>query len=134
MRAEVLCRLAEDLLGPLEGRHEVVPEAPLLRYPLGVLGPQEGDEQQEVFDPHLNNEAAGEAGMEDEDEAGNAPDLGMHPDPRRRPSTMGVTFHTNVAEPTPMDLAISLGRYSARWSRIPAAFPSCGAKLGDAMS
>ena len=111
MRAEVLCRLAEDLLGPLEGRHEVVPEAPLLRYPLGVLGPQEGDEQQEVFDPHLNNEAAGEAGMEDEDEAGNAPDLGMHLDPRRRPSTMGVTFHTNVAEPTPMDLAISLGRY-----------------------
>ncbi|MFJ3160342.1 helicase-related protein [Streptomyces kanasensis] len=107
VREDLVARLRRELLGPdldasAEDRAEVLDQdAPITRYPMGVLFPRPADAEADL---RLREDAAEEDGLDEEPvsggdnpeesaAAGERPSVGD-----RRPSTVGLTFAVDLTE------------------------------------
>lgn len=127
--------LVADLLGPRGGREEEMEENPVFEYVTGILAPVEGGEKEAV-------RGGGEPGMEDaesgagggstyegdergiEGEAATPAASASLPalDPKRMPSSMGMTFYLQADGVPKIDVCVTWARYARqdrKWRRAP---------------
>jgi len=131
MREIFVTELVREVLGPRQGVREVLHESPLNEYITGVLAPIVPETSRPETSREVDGEAeipvegvpgAGEEEAEDVDV--NVPPL-FSPalDPKRRPSTMGISFLLESTDTPEIDVCITWARYyeieESVWERKP---------------
>ena len=111
-RPQLVANLCSELLGPISGRLEILPDRPDLVYSLGILAPKSSsDDLGELED--LSNISEGEFRSEDNEgdanvEAPPAPWL----DPTRKPSSFGMSISCISDSQQPeFDVCLTYARY-----------------------
>jgi hypothetical protein len=126
MREIFVAELIKEVLGPRSGVRELLHENPLNEYITGVLAPIVRKVSREV-DAEAEIPAEGVPGMgeeEAEDVDVNVPPL-FSPvlDPKRRPSTMGISFVLESTDTPQIDVCLTWARYfkieENGWERKP---------------
>ena len=134
MRDVMVADLVADLLGPRGGREEEMEENPVFEYVTGVLAPIESrreDEGRAAGEPGMGDDDAGGGGSvyEGDDEgAGGESAAPAAPaplpalDPKRTPSSMGMTFYVQADGAPEIDVCVTWARYERqdkKWRRAP---------------
>ena len=143
MREAIVSDLVRNVLGPRNGPDEVIGGTPVAEYITGVLapaGPHAGDD---VTDPEAELHEAivsratargEEFHAESEEDAGTGQGALVPPllspvlDPKRPPSSMGITFAVSCAGVPALDVCVTWGRYAVHdpkrgsWKRSPRHF------------
>lgn len=129
MREIFITQLVKEVLGPHAGIRETLEESPLTEYITGVLAPV----QLEARSRDVESEA--EIPIEDVEERSEGPadvDVSVPPflspplDPKRRPSSMGLSFVMEVSARPQIRVCLTWARYKitkdgdkAKWEREP---------------
>lgn len=132
-REEMVDALEADLIGPGEGEHEVIGEAPLSRYIVGALWPRPADEEdaEDVEQEHETEPTGAEADGES-DEGSPVAQARM-----RFPSSVGMTFSVRASAGS-VTITPRAARYqqlidedeaAEGWSRIPLETEAIGQQL-----
>ncbi len=125
--------LVANLLGPRGGREEEMEESPVFEYVTGILAPIEGGGEKETGggEPGMEDAESGgggstyegdEEGAEDEAAAPIAPASLPALDPKRMPSSMGMTFYAQADGAPGIDVCVTWARYAmhdGKWRRMP---------------
>ena len=128
MREVLVCDLIKNILGPRGGPREILTDMPLVEYITGILAPV-GAEAERRDEPGSDSELAG-APEGKEGDAATEPDISpssvLSPalDPKKIPSTMGMTFSASASGAPEIDVCVTWARYlqaedAKRWKRIP---------------
>lgn len=128
MREALVCDLVKNLLGPRGGPRETLDDMPLVEYITGILAPV-GAEAERGDWPGSDTELAGTAERREGDEDTEpeiSPSSALSPalDPKKTPSTMGITFSASSSGKPEIDVCVTWARYrqderSGRWERTP---------------
>ncbi|MEP9394536.1 helicase-related protein [Gordonia sp. VNK1] len=132
-REEMVDALEADLIGPGEGEHEVIGEAPLSRYIVGALWPRPADEEdaEDVEQEHETEPTGAEADGES-DEGSPVAQARM-----RFPSSVGMTFSVRASAGS-VTITPRAARYqqlidddeaAEGWRRIPLRAEAVGQQL-----
>lgn len=125
--------LVANLLGPRGGREEEMEESPVFEYVTGILAPIEwgGEKETSGGEPGMEDAEGGgggntyegdEKGAEDEAAAPIAPASLPALDPKRMPSSMGMTFYVQADGPPGIEVCVTWARYArhdGKWRRMP---------------
>ncbi len=98
-RDSIVEELVKDLVGPADGRDEVITDLPLDRYIVGVLWPA---------DDLLQQAAEPDSGEAEENDAGDSP---ISQALMRYPTSMGITFSVDLAKASTVQIAIDAAKY-----------------------
>ena len=123
-----MCDLVKNLLGPRGGPRETLADMPLVEYITGILAPV-GAEAERGDWPGSDSELAGTAERREGDEDTEpeiSPSSALSPalDPKKTPSTMGITFSASSSGKPEIDVCVTWARYrqdekTGRWTRTP---------------
>ena len=135
MREIMVADLVANLLGPREGREEEMKERPDFEYVTGILAPidskRERGRGEGRGEPGIDDEETGrgggthegdEQGAEGEAATPAAPAALPALDPKRTPSTMGMTFYAQADGVPGIDMCVTWARYmmqDGKWKRMP---------------
>ncbi len=132
MREVMVTDLVTNLLGPRGGRVEELDDRPDFEYVTGVLAPIERREGEGGGEPGIEDAEMGcgggayegdEVGAEGEAAAAPAAPAALPAlDPKRIPSTMGMTFYARADGMAGIDACVTWARYEKRdgkWKRMP---------------
>lgn len=125
MREKLVTELVKEVLGPRGGIKEILNESPLSEYITGVLIPL-----QDVVSPEIDNEAVlptddTSKGEEDTSDMDADTPLFFYPalDPKRRPSSMGISFLLEASGTPEIRVCLTWARYKCveknKWLRMP---------------
>lgn len=122
-----MCDLVKNLLGPRCGPRETLKDKPLVEYITGILAPiGAGTEREESeYEPKMDGSAQSEDGDEDaEPEIALSSVLSPVLDPKKIPSTMGMTFYVAASGVPAIDVCVTWARYrqdpdAKMWERNP---------------
>lgn len=125
MRDVLVADLVENLLGPRGGPEEEMERSPISEYITGILSPVWGrdpEDESGVVDSELNADSGSFA--EDSTDMGTNMTTLLSPalDPKRTPSTMGMSFHVGFEAAPSLDICATWARYAkngTRWKREP---------------
>ena len=121
--------LVKNLLGPRGGPRETLVYKPLLEYITGILAPVDAEADSGDEESGSNVELAGTTeGKEGDEDAG--PEISLSSvlspalDPKKIPSTMGMTFSVSASGAPAIDVCVTWARYlqdtdAGQWKRIP---------------
>jgi hypothetical protein len=126
MREIFVTELVREVLGPRQGVREVLHENPLNEYITGVLAPIVPETSREIDgEAEIPVEGVLGAGEEEAEDADiNVPPL-LSPalDPKKRPSTMGISFLLESKDTPQIDVCLTWARYfeieENAWERKP---------------
>ena len=109
LRDELVDALRADLLGPFGGPTELLTtDAPITTYPVGVLYPQQGVDEDHAGAEDGNDAQDQRGRSAQEDDRG---DLGVSFANQRRPSSMGMTFAVDTAIASRVVVHVEAARY-----------------------
>ena len=126
MREALVCDLVKNLLGPRSGPHEVLAGKPLSEYITGILAPA-GTKADIDKEAELEAELGG-AAEDREGDSGSEPEISPSSmlssvlDPKKTPSTMGLTFSVSSSGRPAIDVCVTWARYlkdADAWKRDP---------------
>ena len=122
-----MCDLVKNLLGPRCGPHETIKGKPLAEYITGILAPMGAEvdrDEESGSEPKIEGEAEikdGDADTEPEIALSSA--LSSVLDPKKTPSSMGMTFSVAASGAPIIDVCVTWARYRQtnedQWERIP---------------
>ena len=132
MRDVMVADLVADLLGPRGGREEEMEENPVFEYVTGILAPIRGREERESGEPGMREAEVGGGGStyegDDEEPEGGAAVAPATPttlpalDPKKVPSSMGMTFYAQADGEPKINVCVTWARYTRqdkKWRRTP---------------
>ena len=144
MREAIVSDLVMNLLGPRNGPEEVIEGSPAAEYITGVLAPVDpdaglvdaGDPEAELHEAVVSRATARGADVhavsEEDADTGRDPSilslLSPVLDPKKTPSSMGMTFAVSCAGAPTLDVCVTWGRYDVhatsprQWKRKPRRF------------
>ncbi len=123
-----MCDLVKNILGPRGGPNEKIAGKPVVEYITGILSPVEAAEDGRDAGPEQDAELAGSSGSAEGDaDTGPAvtPASFLSPalDPKKTPSSMGMTFSVAAAGGFAVDVCVTWARYAGIgkdvWERSP---------------
>ena len=125
MRDILVADLVESLLGPRGGSEEEMKSSPLTEYITGILSPVGShvpEDQSGIVDSELNADSRSFA--EDSSDMGTDITTLLSPvlDPKRTPSTMGMSFYVEFKTSLFLDICVTWARYDRIgdvWRRRP---------------
>lgn len=125
MRPWVVSEICKDLLGTRHGRHEIIDGDPGVEYLIGILSPSvleipasgvidSEEDVSEIPDEESQNDLTGDGDSATSDDGRNiSTETPPSLDPKKKPSTMGVSFTCNgpVDSIPEFDVALTYARY-----------------------
>lgn len=133
MREVLVSDLVRNILGPRNGADEVIEGSPIAEYITGVLAPADPpgdvdadtDPETELHEAIVSRATSSgseiHAGVEEDADVGQAALTAslLSPvlDPKRSPSSMGITFAVSCSGAPALDVCVTWGRYAADASR-----------------
>ncbi|ABY36118.1 MAG TPA: helicase [Chloroflexus aurantiacus] len=117
IRDELLTALVREILGPRNGRYEILPqdEDPRQEYITGVLEPRNARSQDERIEDQVDQVIEETSSEEDQDNQGFVAATGMFSpalDPRALPRSIGLSFTVKAAQGDPyIEICITWARY-----------------------
>jgi hypothetical protein len=127
MRPWIISEICQDLLGTRNGRHEILNGDPGVEYLVGILSPSNteissGDEVDadedvsEIPDEEAQVDLSGDGGGSASDDGRNiSAETPPSLDPKKKPSTMGISFTCNGPKDSipEFDVALTYARYGS---------------------